>query len=169
MDGGCMDECTNVRLYIRTTYVAASPPPSVKTNPKSQNPWNPARTQPVHITSSQARAIPSRLCPACADLARPDYVQPAKSQPVRQPRASPSKLHPASWESACAACIQLAKNHLRVSMSALSRASPAGQKSARPNHIQLTKVSQLWWNDGARWQRAHHHTPPHLSRHSKRH
>ena len=26
-------------------------------------------------------------------------------------------------------------------MSGLSRSSPAGQKSARPNHIQLTKVS----------------------------
>jgi hypothetical protein len=48
---------------------------------------------------------------------------------------------PALWQPASADCIQLAKNHLIRSMSRLSRLSPAGQKSARPNHIQLTKVN----------------------------
>jgi hypothetical protein len=99
--------------------VAALPPPLVKKNPKPRNPQYPASSQPVHITSNQPRA-----------------------SPYSQPKASPSRLRPARWEPACADCIQLAKNHLRVSMSGLSRSSSAGQKSARPNHIQLTK-SQL--------------------------
>jgi len=75
------------------------------------------------------------------------YVQPAESQPIKiassQRRVSPSRLRPASREPARPASqelaradrIQLAMNHLRVSMSGLSRSSPAGQKSARPNHI----------------------------------
>jgi len=63
--------------------VAASPPPSVKKNPKYLNPLYPASSQPVHITFSQPRASPSTLGPASAELARLDYVQPAESQPVQ--------------------------------------------------------------------------------------
>jgi len=122
--------------------VAASPPPSVKKNPKPK----------THDIQSALSRITLR--PASREPAHQDCVQPAQSYPVQimssqlraspysQPRASPSRLRPASWEPACADRIQLAKNHLRVSMSGLSRSSSAGQKSARLNHIQLTE-SQL--------------------------
>jgi len=68
-------------------------------------------------------------------------IQPRASL-YTQPRASPARLCAASWQPACADRIQLANNHLRESMLGLSRSSPASQKSAHPNHIQLTK-SQL--------------------------
>jgi len=74
---------TRPYIYGILGMVAALPPPLVKKNPKPQNPRYPASSQLVHITSSQPRASPLRLHPASAELARPDYVQPAESQPVQ--------------------------------------------------------------------------------------